>query len=390
MRGIAKDLSVSASHIFPINPVTPGLSYDSDGGVLEVVTFFLANPRHCRWGAVRRGISSRHGRRAREERISRTLHQDKWLSSSTRPSTVSLLHASGAKCIFYVSLSVAAIGSFAAIHSRSQKKMPATAKAHNNGKLRWYTEKRQGYSTSFDRVETVYSVGRVSQACSFRKFSHLDRSSPKPKAPHFASLLRRRRPLTRSSYLFFPAICSQFSYHSNPPRWMTGRVFPLKLNVFRWSGVAVMTFSARWREVISCYRMLYCYDVPRREVRGRGEGGKNALPYQGSDSLYRCTLLHDTGGSLNIFLPSAARAAFLVCCFSNICDSHSRSLLKIIVECNAQEGFVECSRLENSQRKSRKSHDILVCLRETWRFDISINVNWPTVFPNHSWMRSTS
>lgn len=41
----------------------------------------------------------------------------------------------------------------------------------------------------------------------------------------------------------------------------------------RCRAIAVMVFSAWWREVISCYRMLYCYDVPQRRTEDEGGGG---------------------------------------------------------------------------------------------------------------------
>lgn len=57
------------------------------------------------------------------------------------------------------------------------------------------------------------------QACSFRyKFSHLARASPKPEAPHFASLLHRRRLLAvNASYLFSRLPVLNFLTSANPP-----------------------------------------------------------------------------------------------------------------------------------------------------------------------------
>jgi len=81
------------------------------------------------------------------------------------------------------------------------------------------------------------------------KFSHLARSSLKPEflisqvCSNAGTLLA-----LRSSYLFSRQPVLNFPTALSPARWTTGRVFPLKLNVFRateWHrAIAVMVFSS--------------------------------------------------------------------------------------------------------------------------------------------------
>lgn len=66
-------------------------------------------------------------------------------------------------------------------------------------------------------------------------------------------------PIYFRSYVFSIFLLLFIWEHLVPRTW----VFPLKLNVFRITELcrAIALFPSWWCEVISCYRMLHCYDV---------------------------------------------------------------------------------------------------------------------------------